>query len=50
MRIVDVIGAFLLGLVGVAALSVAVRPGSQLGQVIEAFGKAVSEDLGAAKS
>ena len=50
MRAVDVIGAFLLGLVTVAALSVIVRPGSQFAQVVTAFGEAVAKDIEAAKS
>lgn len=50
MRVVDVIGGFLGLLVGLAALSLIVKPGNALSQVIDAFGKAVSEDLGAAKS
>lgn len=50
MRVVDVIGGFLTLLVGLAAVSIVARPGNAIGQVIEAFGKAVSEDIGAAKN
>lgn len=50
MRAVDIIGAFLAGLIGVAALSLIVKPGNQFAQVVQAFGQAISEDLGAAKA
>lgn len=50
MRAVDIVGAFLLGLITVAALSVIVRPGSQFAQVVEAFGAAVAKDIEAAKA
>ena len=50
MRAVDIIGAFLTGLLAVAALSLIVKPGYQLPQVVSAFGKAVSDDIGAAKA
>lgn len=50
MRAVDIIGAFLAGLVGVAALSLIVKPGNTAAEVVGTFGKAIAEDLGAAKA
>ena len=49
MRIIDVIGAFLVGALVVAGLSVVVRPGSQSGQILGSFGEATSNVIKAAK-
>lgn len=50
MTPVGIIGAFLAGIVAIAALSVLVKPGSQTAQVVGAFGKAVEDTIGAAKA
>lgn len=50
MRAIDIIGAFLVGLLGVAALSLIVKPGNTFGQVVGAFGEAVEKTITAAKA
>ena len=49
MRIVDVLGSFLVGALVLAGLSVVVRPGSQAGQILGNFGEATSNVIKAAK-
>jgi hypothetical protein len=47
---VGVIGAFLSGLILIAALSLIVAPSSSFGAAVKALGQAVSDDISAAKS
>lgn len=49
MRPVEIVGAFLVGLVAIAAISVLVKSPNTAG-VVGAFGKAVADDIGAAKA
>jgi hypothetical protein len=49
MTAVDIISAFLSGLILIAALSLIVAPGSSFGGAVSALGQAVSTDIGAAK-
>lgn len=49
MNGVQIIGAFLSGLILVAAVSLIVQPGSTFGSAVSALGNAVSTDIGAAK-
>lgn len=49
MNAVQVIGAFLSGLVLIAALSLIVAPGSTFGSAVGSLGKAVSDNISAAK-
>lgn len=49
MNAVQVVGAFLSGLILISAVSLLVAPGSTFGGAVDAIGKAISDDLGAAK-
>lgn len=50
MNFLDALGAFLLGAIILAGIAVAVKPGSQTGNIISAFGQATSGLITAAKS
>jgi hypothetical protein len=50
MNAVQYIGAFLSGLILIAALSLIVKPGSSFGNAVSALGDAVAGDISAAKS
>lgn len=49
MNAVTVIGGFLSGLILVAAVSLIVAPGSTFGTAVSSLGKAVADDINAAK-
>lgn len=49
MNAVQTIGVFLSGLIMIAALSLIVAPGSTFGNAVGSLGKAVSDDISAAK-
>ena len=49
MNGVQVVGAFLSGLVLLAAVSLIVAPGSTFGNAVGSLGKAVADDISAAK-
>lgn len=49
MNGVQIIGAFLAGLVALAALSLIVQPGSTFGGAVGALTKGVADDISAAK-
>lgn len=49
MNGVQIIGAFLSGLVLISALSLIVAPGSTFGSAVDALAKGVSSDISAAK-
>ena len=50
MNFVEIVGAFLSGLIAVAALSLIVAPQSTFGTAINGLGLAVANDIKAAKS
>ena len=50
MRVVDVIGAFLMGALVVAGLSVVVNPNSRFAAVLDSFGEATSNVIKSAKA
>lgn len=49
MRAVDVLGAFLTGIIAIAAISLIVAPQSQVATIITSFGSATSGMVTAAK-
>lgn len=50
MRAVDILGAFLSGIIAIAAISLVVAPQSQLAAIIGSFGDATSRLVQAAKA
>ena len=48
MRVVDVVGAFMAGIISIAALSLIVQPNGNLAGVITSFGSAASSLVSAA--
>lgn len=49
MNGVQILGAFLSGLILISGVSLIVAPGSTFGTAVDALAKGVSDDLGAAK-
>jgi hypothetical protein len=50
MKVIDILGAFVAGIIGIAALSLVVAPDSNLAGVVKAFGESGSGLIYAAKS
>lgn len=49
MRVIDIFGAFLMGALVIAGLSLIVKPGSAFGQGVGAVGNSITSIIGAAK-
>ena len=50
MKVINIIGIFVSGLIAISAFSLVVAPHSQMAQVVAAFGKAGSDLISTAKA